>query len=221
MSDDLEDIKLNGASFDKNPPELEYEETPIVVKRGRGRPKGSLGRKKEPEEQKRLNSPSRFLEELDEVEDKPQDDTKILDKSKLIKKITSYKALFPDDLKNIKCSNLDNLSQEKLQDKLITVQSLVESRKSLNSTRSVFLVGLNQFENFDYVFNLKLNGLTYTASQNEELMLCVDEVAIKYVNDYFGGSSDPFIRLLFGLSGLVFAIDAKNKGAIQQQEQKE
>jgi hypothetical protein len=109
-------------------------------------------------------------------------------------------------------SNLDNLDEEQLNDKLKQVQQAVESRKSVNSSRAVFLVGLSSLEKVDYMAGLKLQGLTNCAAQSEELMLTVDEVAIKYFDHMV--SSDPIIRLCIGLGHLALAVDSANRAKI-------
>jgi hypothetical protein len=205
----MEEIKLKGSQFkdekqNNSPPPLEYE------KKTRGRPRK---KKEDTKEQIKMIDPARFLEDIEaelEHEKNPEKKDNILsDKLSIIKKINQYKALFPDDTKSINTSNIDNLTPDKLKEKLKSIQGLVESRGSVNGTRSFFILGVNSLEKYDYVLKMKLQGLTMTVANNEELLKTCDEVSVKYLSVL--SQTDPLLRLFLGLGSIILALDMKNK----------
>ena len=219
----MENIQLNGSEIGTKqnnnvPPPLEFENmmNDIVVKKKRGRPKKDDTHltKKDDEhltkkDDKHLTKKDDSLNDNDYIDQPSETEDDELKKTKLIRKITQYKNLFPDETKGISINNLEKLSQDKLDIKLKKIQSLVESRRSQGSTRGLFLVGLSTIESCDSYLGLQLNGLTNCASKSEELLQTVDEVSIKYFDTMM--QTDPILRLCIGLGHLVIAVDSANR----------
>ena len=177
-------IKLKGSEAIELPP----EDDPVI----------------EPENLQSNEPPAQDAPEISVI---PTDSSTRL---KNVRKITQYKALFPSEVEGIRgLSSLGNKTDAEIDEILRDVQSAVESRRSSNATRSMFLAGLTVGESSGYMFGLQLQGLTNVAANSPELMKTVDECGIKYMDRF--AATDPVLRLCIGLGHLVVAVDANNR----------
>lgn len=226
----MDEIRLTGLNNNVSKTNETIPPLELEPKRKRGRPKKNFiqqsnerGNKLESElVDERVSGTTSEIDKpvKNESVDKRGDErgsgtTSEMNRVKAIRKITQYKNLFSDDLKGIRLNNLDDLDEEQLNDKLKQVQTIVESRRSFNSTRSMFLVGLGAMEKCDYMVGLKLQGLTNCAANSPELMLTVDEVSIKYFDRMV--ATDPLLRLFMGLGHLAIAVDGANRARDSQE----
>jgi hypothetical protein len=130
------------------------------------------------------------------------------ERRQLIRKVGRYRALFAQQLSDINTSNLDVLPLQKLRDLSQDVEFLVATRRSAAACRSLFVGSLVGLETLGPYAGLELKGLSNVAAQSEDLLLTVDECAIKYESVI---QIDPLARLAIGVGQLCLAIDAHNR----------
>jgi hypothetical protein len=130
------------------------------------------------------------------------------ERRQLIRRVGRYRALFPGELVDINTSNLDSLPLQKLRDLSQDVEFLVATRRSAKACRSLFIGGLQGLEVVGPYAGLELKGLSNVAAASEDLLLTVDECAIKYEQMV---QIDPLARLAIGVAQLALAVDAHNK----------
>ena len=130
------------------------------------------------------------------------------ERRQLIRKVGRYRALFAQQLSDINTSNLDVLPLQKLRDLSQDVEFLVATRRSAAACRSLFVGSLVGLETIGQYAGLELKGLSNVAAQSEDLLLTVDECAIKYESVI---QIDPLARLAIGVGQLCLAIDAHNR----------
>ena len=130
------------------------------------------------------------------------------ERRQLIRKVGRYRALFAQQLSDINTSNLDVLPLQKLRDLSQDVEFLVATRRSAAACRSLFVGSLVGLETIGPYAGLELKGLSNIAAQSEDLLLTVDECAIKYESVI---QIDPLARLAIGVGQLCLAIDAHNR----------
>ena len=130
------------------------------------------------------------------------------ERRQLIRKVGRYRALFAQQLSDINTSNLDVLPLQKLRDLSQDVEFLVATRRSAAACRSLFVGSLVGLETIGPYAGLELKGLSNVAAQSEDLLLTVDECAIKYESVI---QIDPLARLAIGVGQLCLAIDAHNR----------
>ena len=130
------------------------------------------------------------------------------ERRQLIRKVGRYRALFAQQLSDINTSNLDVLPLQKLRDLSQDVEFLVATRRSAAACRSLFVGSLVGLEAVGQYAGLELKGLSNVAAQSEDLLLTVDECAIKYESVI---QIDPLARLAIGVGQLCLAIDAHNR----------
>ena len=127
----------------------------------------------------------------------------------VIRQISSYKTLFGSQLTEIKESiqHLDTESLPRLEELLLDVQFMVESRQSIKMARGTFISGITMIEAISPVIGLRLEGLSVVSAQSENLLECVDEIYIKHAPK----CQDPIHRLGFELARLCYTLDAHNR----------
>ena len=130
------------------------------------------------------------------------------ERRQLIRKVGRYRALFAQQLSDINTSNLDVLPLQKLRDLSQDVEFLVATRRSAAACRSLFVGSLVGLEAMAPYAGMDLKGLSNVAASSEDLLLTVDECAIKYESVI---QIDPLARLAIGVGQLCLAIDAHNR----------
>ena len=147
-------------------------------------------------------------------DDEPEEEPEALspeekeERRQLIRRVGRYRALFAQQLSDINTSNLDVLPLQKLRDLSQDVEFLVATRRSAAACRSLFVGSLVGLEAVGQYAGLELKGLSNVAAQSEDLLLTVDECAIKYESVI---QIDPLARLAIGVGQLCLAIDAHNR----------
>ena len=130
------------------------------------------------------------------------------ERRQLIRRVGRYRALFAQQLSDINTSNLDVLPLQKLRDLSQDVEFLVATRRSAAACRSLFVGSLVGLEAVGQYAGLELKGLSNVAAQSEDLLLTVDECAIKYESVI---QIDPLARLAIGVGQLCLEVDAHNR----------
>jgi len=146
----------------------------------------------------------------DEPEPEPLTKEALKQRRTLMRRISSYKAVFPAELVELdsELQGLVHKSPEELAALLEEVQFAVECRRSSAQARGLFLAGLSMGEAVGPHVGLKLTGLASVASQSPELLTSVDEVALKLEGVI---QLDPLARLAMAVGQLVLAVDGANR----------
>jgi hypothetical protein len=142
------------------------------------------------------------------IELSPEDPTVRQQRRVLLRKIGRYRAIFPEEVADCDLEALQHRTNEELETTLADVQFAVETRRSTKQARSLFLAGLAVGEAGGQFVGLQLQGLTNVASQSEELLRNVDEVALKYEAVT---QLDPVARLALSVGQLALAVDQANR----------
>ena len=131
------------------------------------------------------------------------------EKRTILRRISKYKALFGTECADLDLDPraLDTLGLEDLRDRARDTEYLVSTRRSAAAMRGMFLAGLSTGELVGPVVGLNLTGLATFASRSEELLLCVDECAIKYDAMI---AVDPAVRLAMAVCQLALAVNEHN-----------
>ena len=131
------------------------------------------------------------------------------EKRTILRRISKYKALFGTECADLELDPraLDALVLEDLRDRARDTEYLVSTRRSAAAMRGMFLAGLSTGELVGPVVGLNLTGLATFASRSEELLLCVDECAIKYDAMI---AVDPAVRLAMAVCQLALAVNEHN-----------
>ena len=125
-----------------------------------------------------------------------------------IRKLRQYAKTFPAELAEHDLSNLQSKSQEELQALLTEVQYTVSSARSAHACRSMFLGTVQIGESIGPYIGMDLRGLAGVCSKSQDVLLTVDEIAIKYGNCI---EIDPIHRLAASMIQLIIAVDTHNK----------
>ena len=131
------------------------------------------------------------------------------EKRTILRRISKYRALFGTECADLDLDPraLDTLGLEDLRDRARDTEYLVSTRRSAAAMRGMFLAGLSTGELVGPVVGLNLTGLATFASRSEELLLCVDECAIKYDAMI---AVDPAVRLAMAVCQLALAVNEHN-----------
>ncbi len=132
------------------------------------------------------------------------------ERRQLLRKIGRYRSLFPKELDDISTTGLQTMPLEKLRDLATDVEFLVGTRRSAKAVRGMFLAGLQAGELAGPLVGLELQGLANVAASSEDLLLTVDEVAVKYEKILY---VDPVARLGLAVVQLALAVDSHNRRA--------
>ena len=132
------------------------------------------------------------------------------ERRQLLRKIGRYRSLFPKELDDISTTGLQTMSMEKLRDLATDVEFLVGTRRSAKAVRGMFIAGLQAGELAGPLVGLELQGLANVAAASEDLLLTVDEVAVKYEKILY---VDPVARLGLAVVQLALAVDSHNRRA--------
>jgi hypothetical protein len=97
---------------------------------------------------------------------------------------------------------------DKLRDLAVDVEFLVGTRRSAKAIRSMFIAGLQAGELAGPLVGLELQGLANHAASSEDLLLTVDELAVKYESTMY---VDPVARLGLAVLQLALAVDGHNR----------
>ena len=130
------------------------------------------------------------------------------ERRQLIRKVGRYRLLFPKEISDINVSNLDALPLQKLRDLSKDVEFLVATRRSAKACRSLFIGSLVGLEAMAPYAGMDLKGLSNVAASSEDLLLTVDECAVRYEQAI---EIDPLARLAIGVAQLALAVDSHNK----------
>ena len=165
--------------------------------------------------------PADELPEPDAPPSEPDEDTAVAETAEdakqrrvLLRKIHRYRAIFPEEVRDLELDNLQTRAIAELETTLADVQFAVETRRSTAQARSLFLAGLAIGEAGGRFVGLKLQGLTGVAAQSEDLLRNVDEVALKYEAVT---QLDPVARLALSVGQLALAVDQANRSAANRQ----
>jgi hypothetical protein len=130
------------------------------------------------------------------------------ERRQLIRKIGRYRSLFPKELEDVSTSGLQSMPMEKLRDLSTDVEFLVGTRRSAKAVRGMFIAGLQAGELAGPLVGLQLEGLANVAASSEELLLTVDECAVRYEKVLY---VDPVARLALAIAQLALAVDSHNR----------
>ena len=130
------------------------------------------------------------------------------ERRQLLRKVGRYRATFPKELDDISTSGLQQMPLDKLRDLAVDVEFLVGTRRSAKAIRSMFIAGLQAGELAGPLVGLELQGLANHAASSEDLLLTVDEVAVKYEATMY---VDPVARLGLAVLQLALAVDGHNR----------
>ena len=128
----------------------------------------------------------------------------------LRRRISRYKAVFPEEIEELEdqLKTVRELDEEQLRALLEEVQFVVETRRSVDSSRGIFLTGVGALESAGPYIGLKLKGLQSMCASQPRLLRNVDEVALKYDTVI---RVDPVARLAMTVGQLALAVDAANR----------
>jgi hypothetical protein len=135
-----------------------------------------------------------------------EDEETKLERRTLVRKLMRYRTVFPQELIDLNLNNLGDKSINELRDLGRDAEYLVSTRRSAKAMR--ILAGLGVLEASGSMAGLQLHGLTYMASQNEEILSTVDESAIRHEALL---EMPPLQRLCISVAQLALAIDARNR----------
>ena len=130
------------------------------------------------------------------------------ERRQLLRKIQRYRSLFPKELDDISTSGLQTMPLTSLRDLAVDVEFLVGTRRSAKAVRGMFIAGLQAGELAGPLVGLELQGLANVAASSEDLLLTVDEVAVKYEKILY---VDPVARLALAIAQLALAVDSHNR----------
>jgi hypothetical protein len=129
----------------------------------------------------------------------------------IISKIMTYKKTFKHECKHVDISTLEKLTYPQIVMKLDECKMALASRDK-NKVHRIAFNGLLSFGEVYIAPSLKLDlkGLAATAAKDEDIMQCLDEIAL--LNDWgVGSTATPEMRLMFGLGMLAMQVNAHNK----------
>ena len=131
----------------------------------------------------------------------------------IIRKLRQYAKTFPLELEDLfsangKLTNLQNMTMTELETLLSEVQYTISTARSANAIRSMFLGSVQISESIGPYMGLDLRGLAGVCSKSQDVLLTVDEIAIKYGNFI---EIDPIHRLGVSMLQLIIAVDQHNK----------
>ena len=149
-------------------------------------------------------------EPANSAEPEPLSADEVRERRSLVRRIARYKKVFPEEVSELaaELEGLSYKSPEELSSLLEEVQFLVETRRSTAQARGLFLAGLTMGEAAGPYVGLKLQGLTATAANSDELLRTVDECALKYEGVV---QVDPVARLAMAVGQLALAVDGSNR----------
>ena len=135
------------------------------------------------------------------------------EKTTIIRKLRQYVKSFPMELEDLfsangKLTNLQNMTMEQLEMLLSEVQYTISTARSANAIRSMFLGSVQISESIGPYMGLDLRGLAGVCQKSQDVLLTVDEIAIKYGNFI---EIDPIYRLSASMLQLIIAVDQHNK----------
>ena len=149
-------------------------------------------------------------EPANSAEPEPLSADEVRERRTLVRRIARYKKVFPEEVSELaaELEGLSYKSPEELAALLEEIQFLVETRRSTAQARGLFLAGLTMGEAAGPYVGLKLQGLTATAANSDELLRTVDECALKYEGVV---QVDPVARLAMAVGQLALAVDGANR----------
>ena len=106
------------------------------------------------------------------------------EKTTIIRKLRQYAKTFPLELEDLfsangKLTNLQNMTMTELETLLSEVQYTISTARSANAIRSMFLGTVQISESIGPYMGLDLRGLAGVCSKSQDVLLTVDEIAIK------------------------------------------
>jgi hypothetical protein len=144
------------------------------------------------------------------MEDLPDLEIRTEDEIDMINKIKKYKKIFKKDCLEIDIRHIEKLPMHELIRKLNDSKECVGS-SSKNQAHRMAFGGLLSFGELHVapMFELNLKGLSATAAEDENIMACLDEIAL--LNNWGDKCAPPEARLMFGLAMLSYKVNAYNK----------
>ena len=142
-------------------------------------------------------------------EPQPLSEAEKQEKRGIMRRISKYRALFSVECADLDLDprSLDALLLEDLRDRARDTEYLVSTRRSAAAARGLFLGALAGGEVVGPIVGLNLTNLAMFASRSEELLLCVDECAIKYDTTVV---VDPVVRLALAVCSLAIVVNDRN-----------
>ena len=155
------------------------------------------------------HGPPEEQEFLQEEVAQPLSEADKLERRATLRRISKYRALFGTECADLDLEprSLDALLLEDLRDRARDTEFLVSTRRSAAAARGMFLGALAAGEVVGPIVGLNLTNLATFASRSEELLLCVDECAIKYDTMV---AVDPAVRLCLSVCQLCLVVSEYN-----------
>jgi hypothetical protein len=126
---------------------------------------------------------------------------------KLIRKISAYVSVFKNECRDLDCKNLGKRSTNELYLLLEDVEFMVSTRRTLDKTRGVFVMGCIAGEEIGQMLGLKLKGFAGKIVNEPEILSTWDELSIKYDSAIM---TDPVHRLSLSLLMVAMATHKEN-----------
>lgn len=144
------------------------------------------------------------------MEDLPDLEVRTDDEIDMINKIKKYKKIFKKDCLEIDIRHIEKLPMHELIRKLNDCKEAVGS-SSKNQAHRIAFGGVLSFGELHVapMFDLNLKGLSATAAEDENIMACLDEMAL--LNNWGDRCAPPKVRLMFGLGVMAYKVNAYNK----------
>jgi len=138
----------------------------------------------------------------------PLTDEDKLERRQLLRKLFRYRQTFPSEVSNLPIADAIDFSMDQLRSLVDDTEYLVACRKSVKSSRTMFLSTVNVAEMMSKPTPLKLNGMSNVCANNEDLLQVVDELSIKYESTMM---ISPEKRLILIMAQIAIQVHAINK----------
>jgi hypothetical protein len=127
--------------------------------------------------------------------------------NEMLTQIKEYKRIFPEQCKNVCIKNENKLTEDDLLNKIEECKIATAGRNPAHKVGFKFGLGLLE-QHIAPAYGFDLRGLTNTAIQAEDLMLCLDELALSrsWTTKYI----PPETRLLLGIGEIAYRVHAAN-----------
>lgn len=144
------------------------------------------------------------------LENLPDMEARTEEEIEMMMNIKKYKKRFKLDCKDIEIKHIEKLPIHELVRKLEECKDAVTSNDK-NQMHRIAFGGFLSFGELHVapMFDLDLKGLSATAAEDENIMACLDEMAL--LNNWGDRCAPPEARLMFGLGMLAYKVNAYNK----------
>lgn len=154
------------------------------------------------------------FEELTPQETPLSDEDK-LERRQILRKLFRYRQMFPSEVSNLPITDAIDLSLDQLRSLVDDTEYLVACRKSMKSSRAMFLSSVNVAEMMSKPTPLMLNGISNVCANNEDLLSVVDELSIKYESNLM---VSPEKRLMLIMAQIAIQVHQINKTVANKDE---